>query len=58
VNSVSFTNKKPIWHHYDKKTGTSVLLKFATFTLSNAQMLISQFSEYSHYKMFKKLTNL
>jgi len=34
-NEAGYNNKKPIWYHYDPSTGTSVLLKFATFTLSN-----------------------
>lgn len=57
-NEAGYNNKKPIWYHYDPSTGTSVLLKFATFTLSNGQMRISINSEDSHYKLFKKMTNL
>jgi hypothetical protein len=38
-NAVGYTNKKPIWYHYDRRTGTYVLLKFATFSLTNAIML-------------------
>jgi len=57
-NEAGYNNKKPIWYHYDPATGTSVLLKFATFTLSNGQMRISMDSENSHYKLFKKMTNL
>lgn len=57
ANAVGYTNKKPIWHYYDPRTGTCVLLKFATFTLSNGQMLTSMNADKSHYNLFKKMTH-
>lgn len=57
TRAVGKTNKKPIWYHYDPETGTMVELKFATFTLTNASMILSMNSDRSQYNLFKKTHN-
>lgn len=51
-------DKKPLWHHYNKDTGTSALMKFASFAINNETMLLSLESNISLLNMFKKMTNL
>lgn len=55
---VGYNIKKPIWYHYDPVTGTSVLLKFATFTITNSGMRQSSKSTQSLRRLFKKMTNI
>lgn len=52
------SDKKPIWHHYDQKTGTAALMKFASFEINNERMLLSLNSEVPLIRMYKKMTNL
>ena len=58
AKEVGYNLKKPIWYHYDPRTGTSVLVKFASFTLSNAEMRVSGRSPISSRAMFKRMTNI
>lgn len=52
------SDKKPIWHHYDQETGTSGLMKFASFESNNERMLLSMNSKVPLIRMFKKMNNL
>jgi hypothetical protein len=52
---VGFT-KKPIWHSYDSNGSTAFLAKFATNTITNAEMKNS--ASPNLFKLFKKMTNL
>jgi hypothetical protein len=52
---VGFT-KKPIWHAYDSNGSTAFLAKFATNTITNAEMKNS--ASPNLFKLFKKMTNL
>lgn len=51
-------DKKPIWHHYDQDSGTSGLMKFASFEINNERMLMSLGSKVPLIRMYKKMTNL
>lgn len=51
-------DKKPIWHHYNQDTGTSGLMKFASYEINNERMLLSQGSKVPLIRMYKKMTNL
>lgn len=51
-------DKKPIWHHYDQSSGTSGLMKFASFEINNERMLLSMNSTVPLIRMYKKMTNL
>jgi hypothetical protein len=55
--AVGFT-KKPIWHSFDSNGCTAFLAKFATNTTTNEAMLMSQNSDFSLLKLFKKMTDL
>lgn len=50
--------KKPIWHSYDRESGTAFLAKFATDTMTNEAMRSSSASSVRLYNMFRKATNL
>lgn len=51
-------DKKTIWHHFDNETGTSGLMKFAAYAITNQRMKASMNSTVSLYNMYKKMTNL
>lgn len=51
-------DKKPIWHYYDQDSGTSGLMKFASFEINNERMLFSLGSKVPLIRMYKKMTNL
>ena len=51
-------DKKPIWHHYDQETGTSALMKFASFEINNERMLLSMNSRVPLIRVYKKMTNM
>ena len=53
--AVGFT-KKPIWHAYDSNGGTAFLAKFATNTITNAEMKNS--ASPNLFRLFKKMTNV
>lgn len=58
VDKVNYAFKKPIWYHYDPTTGTSVLLKFATFATDNGKVRQSIDSVHGDYQLIKKMSNL
>ena len=51
-------DKKPLWHHYNKDTGTASLMKFASFEINNERMLTSLNSTVPLLRMYKKMTNI
>lgn len=51
-------DKKPIWHHFDPRTNSATLLKYATFTMTNERMRTSLLSDISLYNLFKKMTDV
>ena len=51
-------DKKPIWHHFDSRTMSAVLLKFATFTITAERMRNSlKDNDINLYDVFKKMTD-
>lgn len=51
-------DKKTIWHHFDNETGTSGLMKFAAYAITNARIKQSMQSSIQLYNIYKKMTNL
>lgn len=51
-------DKKTIWHHFDNETGTSGLMKFAAYAITNQRMKSSMNSQVKLYNIYKKMTNL
>lgn len=51
-------DKKTIWHHFDNETGTSGLMKFAAYAITNQRIKASMNSDVSLYNIYKKMTNL
>lgn len=49
---------KTIWHYLDPKTGTSLLAKWATFTITNAGMRLSTLSAMKQRKIYKQLNGI
>lgn len=51
-------DKKPIGHDYQGTYGSAVLLKYATFAMTNERMRITQSSKINQYDLFKRMSNL
>lgn len=51
-------DKKPIWHHYDPRTMSATLLKFAVFTMTSERMRnFLKNNDINLYSIFKKMTD-
>lgn len=56
--STGYELAKSIWHCLDPNHGVSLLGKWATFTITNARMKLSESSSEPRRKLFKKMTNI
>lgn len=50
-------DKKPIGHDFSGDYGSAVLLKYATFSMYNERMRVTQMSDINQYDLFRRMSN-